>query len=59
MVGDNMDTIGIVTLASVFNKNRAENEQIIRDAIQYAVSQVGIYPLIESSLHKEPIKAAA
>jgi len=54
-----MDTIGIVTLASAFNKNRAENEQIIRDAIQYAVSQVGIYPLIESSLHKEPIKAAA
>lgn len=54
-----MDTIGIITLASAFNKNRAENEQIIRDAIAYVVSQVGIYPLIEGSLHKEQLKAAA
>lgn len=54
-----MDTIGIVTLASVFNKNQVENEKIIRQAIQYAVDAVGIYPLIEGSLHREPIKAAA
>lgn len=54
-----MKTIGIVTLASVFNENIVQNEQIIRDAIQYAVSQVGIYPLIEGSLHREPLKAAA
>lgn len=54
-----MDTIAIVTLASAFNKDKVKNEQIIRDAIQYAVSQVGIYPLIEGSLHREPLKAAA
>lgn len=54
-----MKSIGIITLASVFNRNQEENEQIIRDAIQYAVSQVGIYPLIEGSLHREPLKAAA
>lgn len=54
-----MESIGIVTLASVFNRNAQENERIIRDAVAYAVSQVGVYPLIEGSLHKEPLKAAA
>lgn len=54
-----MKTIGMVTLAAVFNENRVENEQIIRDAIQCVVDKVGIYPLIDGSLHKEPLKAAA
>lgn len=54
-----MERIEITTLASVFNRNQVENEQIIRDAIEYVVGKVGIYPLIEGSFHKEPLKAAA
>lgn len=54
-----METIGIVTLASVFNQNQTENEQIIRQAIQACVDRFGIEPLIESSLHRDPLKAAA
>lgn len=54
-----MKSIEIITLASAFNKNQEQNEQIIRDAVEYAASQVGVYPLIEGSLHREPLKAAA
>ena len=54
-----MESIGIVTLASVFNRNAQENERIIRQGIQAVADVYGVYPLIEASLHKEPLKAAA
>lgn len=55
-----MESIALVTLASVFNRNREANEEIIRLAIQSAVDHYGIFPLIQDSLsktRKQPLAA--